>query len=263
MAGTEGQRSLLVLSDGADTSDTPIETATAAIEDAEVLADVVALEQYGRRPSPRSSSWPRPARARSSRPTRRPCRRRSPPRPTCWPARCWSPRRCPSGFEQDRGHHQGHAADVGRLGHRRGVLRRSSRRPPDDRPRHRVDAAVVGAVRRPGGARPRPGPAGRAAGAPQRKADSARPTGSPSTPSRRAAGRRGRRPLLDTDVTFASAKETAANVLRRNKDLDARISRRLAGARAASSSPPSGCSCTAASSSSPAWSACCSAAATC
>ena len=34
-------------------------------------------------------------------------------------------------------------------------------------------------------------------------------------------------PLLDTDVTFASAKETAANMLRRNKDLDARISRRL------------------------------------
>jgi tight adherence protein B len=36
--------------------------------------------------------------------------------------------------------------------------------------------------------------------------------------------------LLDTDVTFASAKETAANVLRRNKDLDARISARLQGA---------------------------------
>ena len=34
-------------------------------------------------------------------------------------------------------------------------------------------------------------------------------------------------PLLDTDVAFASAKETAANMLRRNKDLDARISRRL------------------------------------
>jgi tight adherence protein B len=32
---------------------------------------------------------------------------------------------------------------------------------------------------------------------------------------------------LDTDVTFASAKQTAANVLQRNKDLDAKISRRL------------------------------------
>jgi tight adherence protein B len=47
VAGTEGQRSLLVLSDGADTGDTPIATATAAIEDAEVLTDVVALEQSG------------------------------------------------------------------------------------------------------------------------------------------------------------------------------------------------------------------------
>ena len=37
-------------------------------------------------------------------------------------------------------------------------------------------------------------------------------------------------PLFDADVTFASAKETAANVLRRNKDLDARISARLQGA---------------------------------
>jgi tight adherence protein B len=34
-------------------------------------------------------------------------------------------------------------------------------------------------------------------------------------------------PLLDTDIAFASAKETAASMLRRNKDLDARISRRL------------------------------------
>ncbi len=34
-------------------------------------------------------------------------------------------------------------------------------------------------------------------------------------------------PLLDTDVAFASAKETAASMLSRNKDLDARISRRL------------------------------------
>jgi tight adherence protein B len=37
-------------------------------------------------------------------------------------------------------------------------------------------------------------------------------------------------PLFDADITFASAKETAANVLRRNKDLDARISSRLQGA---------------------------------
>ena len=45
--GTEGQRSLLVLSDGADTSDTPIAQAASAIKDAGVLVDVVALDQKG------------------------------------------------------------------------------------------------------------------------------------------------------------------------------------------------------------------------
>ena len=47
VAGDEGQRSLLVLSDGADTSDTPLDTATTAITDSEVLLDVVALDQSG------------------------------------------------------------------------------------------------------------------------------------------------------------------------------------------------------------------------
>lgn len=45
MAGKEGQRSLLVLSDGADTSDTPLGDVTEAITDGELLVDVVALEQ--------------------------------------------------------------------------------------------------------------------------------------------------------------------------------------------------------------------------
>jgi tight adherence protein B len=49
VAGTNGQRSLLVLSDGADNSKTPIESATTAIEDADVLTDVVALERSGPR----------------------------------------------------------------------------------------------------------------------------------------------------------------------------------------------------------------------
>ncbi|QIG42536.1 VWA domain-containing protein [Nocardioides anomalus] len=47
-AGTDGQRSLLVLSDGADTSTTPIDDATQAIKDGEVLTDVVALDQDGK-----------------------------------------------------------------------------------------------------------------------------------------------------------------------------------------------------------------------
>jgi tight adherence protein B len=45
--GTEGQRSVLVLSDGADTGDTELGDVTAAIEAAGVLVDVVALDQSG------------------------------------------------------------------------------------------------------------------------------------------------------------------------------------------------------------------------
>ena len=45
MAGTEGSRQLLVLSDGADTSDTDLEQVTAAIVTADLSVNVVALEQ--------------------------------------------------------------------------------------------------------------------------------------------------------------------------------------------------------------------------
>jgi tight adherence protein B len=47
MAGDDGQRTLLVLSDGADTSSTSVDDVTAAISDAGLLVDVVALEQSG------------------------------------------------------------------------------------------------------------------------------------------------------------------------------------------------------------------------
>jgi tight adherence protein B len=43
--GQDGQRSLLVLSDGKDTSNTPLQDVTAAISDAAIKVDVVALEQ--------------------------------------------------------------------------------------------------------------------------------------------------------------------------------------------------------------------------
>jgi tight adherence protein B len=56
LAGADGQRSLLVLSDGADTSDTPIETATAAITDGGVLVDVSHSSSPGRTWPPSSSS---------------------------------------------------------------------------------------------------------------------------------------------------------------------------------------------------------------
>ena len=45
VAGTEGQRTLVVLSDGADTTDTTVETVTSAVEAAEVRLDVVSLVQ--------------------------------------------------------------------------------------------------------------------------------------------------------------------------------------------------------------------------
>jgi tight adherence protein B len=47
MAGDEGQRSLLVLSDGADTSTTSVDDVAAAISEGGLLVDVVALEQSG------------------------------------------------------------------------------------------------------------------------------------------------------------------------------------------------------------------------
>ena len=45
VAGTGGQRTLVVLSDGADTTETPLSSVTAAVEAAEVTLDVVSLEQ--------------------------------------------------------------------------------------------------------------------------------------------------------------------------------------------------------------------------
>ena len=50
--GEEGQRKVLLLSDGADTSETPLTDATAAVEDADVLLDVVALEQAAEQAAP-------------------------------------------------------------------------------------------------------------------------------------------------------------------------------------------------------------------
>ena len=51
-SGKDGQRRLLVLSDGADTSKTALEAATSAIGDAEIGVDVVALEQKAKKLAP-------------------------------------------------------------------------------------------------------------------------------------------------------------------------------------------------------------------
>ena len=51
MAGDAGQRTLVVLSDGADTTDTAIDDVTTAVTDAGVLVDIVALDQSGKAPA--------------------------------------------------------------------------------------------------------------------------------------------------------------------------------------------------------------------
>lgn len=48
LAGSDGQRTLLVLSDGADTGGTELDAVTKAVRDSEVIVDVVSLEQSGR-----------------------------------------------------------------------------------------------------------------------------------------------------------------------------------------------------------------------
>ncbi len=48
MAGAEGQRSVVVLSDGADTSKTPLADVTGSIADAQIVVDVVALDRTGK-----------------------------------------------------------------------------------------------------------------------------------------------------------------------------------------------------------------------
>ncbi len=63
MAGDQGQRTLLVLSDGADTSSTPVADVTDTVSEAGVLVDVVALEQS----SPEMAALERITRAGSGR----------------------------------------------------------------------------------------------------------------------------------------------------------------------------------------------------
>lgn len=48
LAGEDGQRSILVLSDGADTGDTALDDVTAAIDGTATLVDVVSLDQQGK-----------------------------------------------------------------------------------------------------------------------------------------------------------------------------------------------------------------------
>ncbi len=228
MAGTEGQRSLLVLSDGADTSKTPIDdgdreasrtprcspTSSPSSRTAPAL-DGAAAAGHGR---PGSGHPVRPGRA----PGRLRGRGRR-PRPT----RCWSPPRCRQASTRPRPRSRSRCRPrAARSAPRRS--RPSNRPRPELRPRPIVDPALVGPLRRSGRARARARVPARPSWSPaSTRAQRRRPGHAVHRDPGRGAAAPTRPRGLDTDVTFASAKETAANVLRRNKDLDARISARL------------------------------------
>ena len=232
MAGTEGQRSLLVLSDGADTSQTP-----------------------DRRRPPRRSRTPgcSPTWSPSTRTAAAPRRPRAAGHRRPGPGHLVRPGR-PAGGLRGRGRRPGppgagHRHPALGLRQDRGARSRSPCPPPPARspPRPSRPSSRPAAAARPGRRPWTPpswslyaGPAALALGLVvlasrcSRRARRPAQRRRPGHPLHRGAGRR-RAPragtaLLDTDVTFASAKETAANVLRRNQDLDARISARLQGA---------------------------------
>jgi tight adherence protein B len=225
VAGAEGQRSLLVLSDGADTSDTPIDSATSAIKDAGVLADVVALDQKGEAlDALQQLATAGQGQVISSDPDA--LRAAFAAEANVLAHQVLVTATLPSEFQKSEGTIEvtlpSASGDITAEAFSkiqpgaREVVRKRAWTPPSWSlyagpgalalglaflavllvPRKRVHLSAADRVTR------------------YTEAQSAgqHPEG---------AG------LLDTDVTFASAKETAANVLRRNKDLDARISSRL------------------------------------
>jgi len=227
-AGTEGQRSLLVLSDGADTSDTPLDAATGAIRSAGVLTDVVALDQRGGEdPALREIAAAGQGQV-------------VPADPAALQAALAAEAQVlarqvlvtatlPSGSTAEQG-----TVSV-TLPTSAGPVRAEAFASLDPLPVAPVAAAttswspprwalyagsaalavglVLVAVALVPAGPGRVSPAQRVAA----YADSQSATSAEASPGAR----------LDTDVTFASAKQTAAEVLRRNRDLDARISTRL------------------------------------
>ena len=229
VAGTEGQRSMLVLSDGADNSKTPIDTAIAAVKDGNVLTDVVALERSG----------PRADLAALQQITQAGNGQVISTDPTALQAafaeeadvlarQILVTASLPDGFDKTEGSIKvtlptadgaitAEAFSSVQPGARKLAPQARSWTPPS--------WALYA------------GPGALAVGlmflvlllAPKKHAQlNAADRVTRYTEAQAAGGRPdGASSLLDTDVTFAAAKETAANVLRRNQDLDARISARL------------------------------------
>jgi uncharacterized protein YegL len=229
VAGTEGQRSLLVLSDGADTSATPIDAATTKIQDAEVLVDVVALEQNGTAlEALQQLATAGEGQVISSDPAA--LQAAFAAEADVLARQVLVTATLPSGFDKTEatikvtlptstGSVTAEAFSAVEPGSQE-LVRSRSWTPPS--------WALYA------------GPAALALGllffvvllVPRKQAHlSAADRVTRYTEIQAAGGSTAEGgPLFDADVTFASAKETAANVLRRNKDLDARISSRLQGA---------------------------------
>ncbi|HRI98500.1 MAG TPA: type II secretion system F family protein, partial [Nocardioides sp.] len=225
VAGEEGQRSLLVLSDGADTSDTPIEAATTAISDAGVLTDVVALDQNGQALDALEqlatagdgqviSSDPAALQAAFA------------AEADVLARQVLVTAKLPSGFDKSEatikvtlptssGSVTAEAFSAVEPGAAE-LVRDTAWTPPSWALYAGPLALGLGVVLLVVLLAPR-------AQARLNAADRI----TKYTESQGSAGTESAGNMLDTDVTFASAKETAANVLRRNQDLDARISARL------------------------------------
>ncbi len=231
LAGTEGQRSLLVLSDGADNSKTPIETATTAIKDAGVLADVVALERSGPRADIDAlqqlatagqgqviSTDPAALQAAFA------------AEADILARQVLVTAQLPSGFSKTEatikvtlptstGSVSAEAFTTVEPGAAE-LVRARSWTPPSWALYAGPGALALGLVFLVFLMVPRKQAHLSAADRVTRYTEIQAAGGSSAEGG----------PLFDADITFASAKETAANVLRRNKDLDARISSRLQGA---------------------------------
>jgi tight adherence protein B len=229
VAGTEGQRSLLVLSDGADTSATPIDAATTKIQDAEVLVDVVALDQDGKALDALAqlatagqgqviSADPAALQAAFA------------AEADVLARQVLVTATLPSGFSKTEatikvtlptstGSVSAEAFTSVEPGATQ-LVRARSWTPPSWALYAGPGALALGLVFLVVLMVPRKQAHLSAADRVTRYTEIQAAGGSPAESG----------PLFDADVTFASAKETAANVLRRNKDLDARISARLQGA---------------------------------
>ena len=221
VAGDEGSRSVLVLSDGADTSDTPVEAAITAITDAKIQVDVVAFQQSGNVQQLAAagngqviSSDPAALQAAYA------------AEAAILARQVLVTATLPSGFDKTEatikvtlptstGSVSAEAFSVVEPGSQQ-LVRARAWTPPSWALYAGPGALALGLV------------FVAALLVPRKQAHlSAADRVTRYTEIQAAGGSTEGGPVFDSDVTFASAKETAANVLRRNKDLDARISSRL------------------------------------